>query len=348
MMKRAKLLLAVGLCLLVPGRVALCEEGWKLVMHKNGVDAYSRHVEGSAFMEVRAVTVIPASLDVLAQVLRDVPNHKKWRPFCKLSSVVRQPDPFTMIVYDVESMPWPLTDRDEVLRCEIIVDKEKARGVGRLTPAEDPDAPVRKDRVRVTDFYAHYILQYLGKDRTGLVFTTRVNPGGRLPAFLVNGFSKYYAYSQLLALKKSVKDPYYIEQAKKSLDRQIIEKALADKSQRKAVFFAILGEFIKDKGFIEMIVSDAQLFNETFQGGLESGDMGEILLYGWGSHKAKKQATASLLKEYLKLRTKDQGLVQKITTDDALLDAIVTGTHCSGKSARDIIASYLGTLAKAP
>ncbi len=300
-------------------------EPWKQVMHKNGVDAYVRPVEGSKVLEVRAVTVVPARMEVVTAVMRDVENHPQWRPKCSQARVLSQPGPYSMMVYDVTNCPWPLADRDVVLECSVVVETQAARGVGHLKVVEDPETPPVKGRVRVSEMDAKYILQYLGEKKTGVVFTARVNPGGNIPTFLVNFFNKYYCYYQLQALKNQVHKEKYILQARESPDREIINLVMSDPEKRKQVFATRLGEFIQETEFIDMLVKDDQVFDRVFQGGRDSGGIGEILLYGWGSRECQEEAVAQLIRLGAPAWTDDPEQGEILATNPDLIQRILTG-----------------------
>ena len=303
------------------------ESDWEQVISKNGVDAYVRPVEGTRVLEVRAVTVIPARMEVVTEAMRDVERHPEWRPACKESRIIRKHGPYSMTVHDVTECPWPIKDRDVVLKCSVVVETEAARGVANLSVVEDSEVPEVKGRVRITEMEAKYYLQYISEGKTGVVFTTRVNPAGSIPMFLINFFNKHYCYMQLQALKKQVQKERYIIAARESGDKQIIDGVMEDRSLRKKILANRLCKFIKSSEFVDMVVNDDDLFENAFNSG-RGGDFGEILLYGWGSEESRKTAVSHLIKRCASHWSDDESFVNEVCQNEDLIMTILNGRTC--------------------
>ena len=48
----------------------------------------------------------------------------------------------------------------------------------------------RAGRVRITKMTSQFMVEYISRKKTGVVYTSRADPGGSLPTFLVNHGSK--------------------------------------------------------------------------------------------------------------------------------------------------------------
>ena len=60
-------------------------EGWKKREEQNGVIGYERKVEGSKYLQTKAETTIDAPMEVLLEVLMDIPSFPQWMHKCAKS-----------------------------------------------------------------------------------------------------------------------------------------------------------------------------------------------------------------------------------------------------------------------
>lgn len=324
----------LGCCLLFPGSVIgddACGE-WEEARSGSGIKAYTREVPDSQVFDLRAVTVIPCRLEVVTEILRDVDAHHEWRPFCKEARKVRQPDQFSMLVYDVTDMPFPFKDRDAVLDCKIELQNEIARAVAHLNPTTDPEIPETEKRLRMTDMYVSYVLQYISENKTRVVFTCRVDLGGNMPDFIKNFGNRMYAFMSLKALRKQVKEQKYIERAKNAEDRNLIDQITGDPGKRKTVYKNQLKVFIKNNDFVDMIMDDGEMVEHVFEGE-DSGRIGEIMLYGWGSTDSQREAVKALVADLMTIKGKSKEQIKDAIRNEDLITWILTGDKPSSCSA---------------
>jgi len=308
---------------------------WEPAIKKNGIEAYSRTIEGSDILEIRAIAVVDAKMEEVAELLRDVSANALWRPNCKLSELIKLFDRNTMITYTVIDLPWPVSDRDVIVKAETSISYETGRAIVNLRAVEHQSRPLKKGHVRITEFFSEYLLEYISRERTGIIFTTQVNPAGRIPVFLINLFNKKYAYDEMIGLMKMVKDPKYIAAGKRSQDRETIESLLNNEKKVQQIFTARLKEFIKDQDFIQMIVNNKKLIKEMGSG---SGEIDELILYGMGLRTSQEKAVKRLLHEHLKYTSNyDKKLIDLITNDKELIDMILDGKKDVAGSFDDII-----------
>ncbi len=317
---------------LVSGVSAGKSTAWKKVMDRKGVVAYARSVPGSRVLEIRAAGIIPAPAAVLAEVLRDVPAAPEWLPSCSKGELLHNYSRNNMLMRYTMDLPWPVSDRDLVVRSDVKYDLDHARGISNVFVVVDAKYPPNEDIVRITDMEAEYIFEYLGPEKTGMIMTTRVDPAGNLPAFLINLTTKHFAYKQFTALRKMCKLSKYRKMAKGSEDDLLISGIMQDKDQVRGIYRNRLMEISENTEFVDMIVNDDETFNEFYSKGGDSGPVGEVLLQGWGSQDSKKEATAALLGFYLEKKTDDKKTIKKLTEDKTLIECLFSGKgkNCNG------------------
>jgi len=321
-MKNSSLLLTVAL-LLVLNISAVSASEWQPEIKKNGIDAYSRVVEGTSILEIRAIAVVDARMEVIAEVLRDIPANVEWRPKCVECRLLENHSRNSMTTYTRIDLPWPVSDRDVVIKADTSINLNTGRVVVSLGSVDHHKAPPPNGNVRITDFFSQYYLEYINREQTGIIFTTRVNPAGSIPTFLVNMFNKRFAYEEMLGLLQMVKKKKYIEAGKRSEDRKTIENLLQSKEKVQRIFKARLDSFIKDKDFVNMLANDKKVIQIFGQG---SGEIERLILYGMGLRESKKKAVQKLLKVHLQNNSKySPELIETISNDDFLVTSILDG-----------------------
>jgi len=321
-MKKTMLLLTVALLLVLNYSVVSASE-WQPEIKKNGIDAYSRVIEGTDILEIRAITVVDARMEVIAEVLRDIPANVDWRPKCAECRLLERHNRNSMTTYTRIDLPWPVSDRDVVIKADTSINLNTGRVVVSLGSVDHHKAPPPNSNVRITEFFSQYYLEYINREQTGIIFTTRVNPAGRIPTFLVNMFNKRFAYEEMLGLTQMVKKQKYIAAGKRSEDRKTIESLLQSNEKVQRIFRARLDSFIKDKDFVDMLANDKKVIQIFGQG---SGEIERLILYGMGLRDSKKKAVQKLLKVHLQNNSDYRPeLIESISNDEFLITTILDG-----------------------
>jgi len=314
------------------------DRSWELVMEKNGIKAYARKVSGSGIFEFRAVMVVEARAEVIAEALLDTPASTEWLPDCDSAYTIEMESRNNLTNYFSLDLPWPVKDRDLVMKTETKYDFDHARAVVNFIDTEIASCPPKKSHIRIPSLKGQYVFVYVTREKTGIVHTYRADLGGSLPEWLANFAAKYNIYNTFMNLKAMFKKEKYVELGKTSPDRELCEKFQADRQQTKDVLAARLREFIRDTDFVDMI-SNSRAIDDVLDTG--NGRISETLLYGWGSDESKKKAIRYVLKIYLSGRTCDENTIKTVLHDDNLINTILDGPCGKGRSSRQIIEAYL-------
>ena len=93
------------------------DSDWELRKDKNGIQVYTREVEGSNLDEFKGVGTVNASVESIVQILQDADNMKDWLPDCKESELLKleQKDQYH---YTITTAPWPVKNRDSYIHFE--------------------------------------------------------------------------------------------------------------------------------------------------------------------------------------------------------------------------------------
>jgi hypothetical protein len=209
------------------------ENEWELLKDEKGIQLYRRSVKGSEFDEFKGVMVINTRIEVIAAVLRDPLAYPKWMSGCKKSQIIEQFDENNMIVYHVQNTKWPLKDRDVVLKATTSLDWKAGWFRVELISIEDSRVPPKETHVRMVKMNGNWFAEYLDREHTRVTFIFTSDPGGSLPASLVNKNIKTFPYNTLRGMKGIVQEPKYIKAANSSKDREILKRYIAEGRLRK-------------------------------------------------------------------------------------------------------------------
>jgi hypothetical protein len=122
--------------------------------------------------------------------------------------LLKQVSPSELYYYSEVSIPWPAANRDFIAELRAVQDSH-SRVVTIYGPVFPDYLPVKKDIVRVRRSEGKWIISPLAKGKIKVEYTLRVDPGGDLPAWLVNMFVTKGPYESFKKLKEQLQRPEY-------------------------------------------------------------------------------------------------------------------------------------------
>jgi hypothetical protein len=194
-------LVLAGLIIAAP---SLALGDWEQLTTEEGIEVSQREIPDRALPVFRAVGVIDASVYEVFAVIADVDNQTHWMESCVEARRLKRESQSVSYAYNRTDAPWPVSDRDVVVRAEmIIVEPGKEVHQRFKSVASDLMGPVR-GVVRMPRLEGHYKLRVLGPDRTRVEYQVDADPGGRLPKWLVKRTSRDLPLHTLLNLRRRV------------------------------------------------------------------------------------------------------------------------------------------------
>ena len=157
---------------------------WRLARSAEGITVHLRDVPGSGIAEFRGETVVDAPVSAIIDLLRDADRFKTWFPNTPESKLLSR-DGDVSYQYSVMGTPWPMSDRDNVLRSVRSVDP--STGTVTIVVEADPDHhPEQPGLVRVRRAHGKWVLVPRGPDKTHVTFQMHLEPGGGIPEWMIN------------------------------------------------------------------------------------------------------------------------------------------------------------------
>ena len=157
---------------------------WTLGRQEDGITVHTRPVDGSGIDEFRGVAEVDAPAEAIVALLRDSNRFKDWFPNTPESRLLDRNGAVSH-QYSVMATPWPVSDRDNVLRS--VLSRDTETGVVEITVTADPDHyPEQPDRVRVRRAKGLWRFEPLSESRTRVTFQMHLEPGGGIPQWMIN------------------------------------------------------------------------------------------------------------------------------------------------------------------
>ncbi|MCE7064621.1 START domain-containing protein [Dyadobacter sp. CY326] len=191
---------------------AFAQRDWKLVTESDGIKVFSQSVPDSRINALRVECEVKATAGQLVTMLLDVKAAEKWVFHTKSCDLLKKISPSELYYYSEVSMPWPLSNRDFVAHIRVTQDKV-TKVVTVNAPAVPGFVPPKTGIVRISHSKGLWIIKPLSKDKISIVYTLQVDPGGDIPAWVVNTFSAQGPLQSFRKMKQELQAGKYQNEA---------------------------------------------------------------------------------------------------------------------------------------
>lgn len=191
---------------------AIAQEAlWKNVRDRNDIQVYNRSIKGSDFKEFMAQTTLDAKLSTIIAVFNDTHAGVEWVENVDEMHTEKVISDSETITVTYSKAPWPVADRDAVVLNKTTQDPDTL--VVTIEQEGIPDYLTLKDGVvRVKSLTSQWVFTPVSDSVTHVHYQVLTDPGGNLPAWLINLVSVSQPYNSLLGLKQMVKREKYHNQ----------------------------------------------------------------------------------------------------------------------------------------
>jgi len=158
---------------------------WVLQKNENGIAVYTRYQTGSSIKEIRVVNTVASSLSGMVALLFDTENYPNWIYACMESKQLKVVSEKELYNYQITDVPWPFSDRDVITHFK--VEQDSVTKIITFIKTGVPDfIPEKELLVRVRRFESTYHLIPIGHDSVKVDMEMQIDPGGSIPAWLIN------------------------------------------------------------------------------------------------------------------------------------------------------------------
>lgn len=187
---------------------AIAQENWKLAEDQQWIKIYKRPITNSKIKSIKVICTLQASISQLLAAIMDVQSCGEWVYSSKTNILLKQISPLELIYYSEVSVPWPVENRDYVVRVKAEQDPQT-----KIVTVNSPCIPgyvkEKPGKVRIKESVAQWTIIPIGKNQVKVEYILEVDPLGNIPAWLVNLFAAKGPYETFKALKVHVQKDVY-------------------------------------------------------------------------------------------------------------------------------------------
>jgi len=178
-------------------------DDWLLERERKGIRVFTKKSRWGRLKDSKAEMLLPnAKIDELVKFLCNFDNYPNWVPRCREAKVMARISDTEFIAYMVFKSPWPVADRDCVLRVRVV--REPSTGIVTINETSEPRYVTRRSNViRIEQMFS---IWRIVPQRDGLMVTNEnsTNPGGALPDWLINTQSVDNPYDIFTTIQKAI------------------------------------------------------------------------------------------------------------------------------------------------
>lgn len=305
--------------ILLCGRYAISETGWRFENECDGIATFSRTIEGSSYQMFKATAMVEASMEQIGALLRDVPAIPWWMENVLYAEIIKTHTPNDIDLYLKMDLPWPTSDRDAVAQARAVFDPVACGTVTTTTLSSQPDYPEQPGLVRLPYLFQQYILNYKGPRQCELTLVLHMDPGGNLPAWAVNCQVGAIPAASLKKLRQLVQIDKY-QAADDPFDQ-------ANLGFSRGIARALTARFTDEADLIEMVAADNRLIDLVMEKGGEKHPGKKVLpsiLQAYLRHPSFEKKAALLIRPAnLDRLIRDERLASEIAAEDDLVSMVL-------------------------
>ncbi|MBI3135008.1 MAG: hypothetical protein HYZ14_10085 [Bacteroidetes bacterium] len=198
-----RLLFFTGLCFVsFYGTPSFADTDWAPAKDEDGIRVYTRQVDGWDIEEFKVITIMNVKRYIIYETLIDVAGYTNWYPDLLHSEVCKVVSEKEFYCYSQLDIPWPSDDRDGECHFEVTHNKEEKTTLINMTVCEKYKSK-QNGFVRMTKGKGFWKLTSKG-EQTVVHYQYLSDPGGSIPAWIINLFIVDNPFNTMKALREKV------------------------------------------------------------------------------------------------------------------------------------------------
>lgn len=182
---------------------------WNLKHEKDGILIYTKKDAHHSIKDLKMTSTISGkSLSSFAAIFQDLKSYPTWVYSCNEAKVIERISDTQIIYYTSSDFPWPMSDRDFVLYNKVWQNQETG-AFHSISEAHNSNLNKKSGLVRVTHFKSEWIITPADKGKFDLLYTFSADPGGQIPAWIVNTFAEFGPLNTIKQIETQAQKPKY-------------------------------------------------------------------------------------------------------------------------------------------
>ncbi|MBE0638949.1 MAG: hypothetical protein IH598_10550 [Bacteroidales bacterium] len=183
------------------------EDGWVLSKTKDGVEIFTKKSQNSAFKSFKAQMTAPGTVESFVAVLQDIDALPEWGYSIKGARLLARTGDTIQVYWAEASVPFPFSNRDGIYLNKFRWNRKASQLKVDIDLLPEYLEPYDK-LVRVKG-NGEWQVKVLGDGNLELTFSMEVDPGGSIPAWLVNTFIEDTPYVTMISIREMMKKARY-------------------------------------------------------------------------------------------------------------------------------------------
>jgi hypothetical protein len=175
-------LIFINLLLLINNIAA---QDWVFRKEKDSIKVYTRTEESNPVKSYRGEMDLHTTMAKISRVLGSPESFDWWSANVRDIQVLEYKKEKLIKYYFIYELPWPVSNRDLCAQAIITFDSVEQKRVVRATPLEGV-IPEKPDLVRIKNYWQQWTMQTAGPGIIHLTLEGSIDPGGYIPAWMVN------------------------------------------------------------------------------------------------------------------------------------------------------------------
>jgi hypothetical protein len=167
---------------------AIAQQKWTLAANEEGIQVYTRPGINSKMKAVKVSSIFTATSTQVVAAILDIKTCNEWVYHSKVNTLIKQLSPVDLIYYSQVEVPWPVEDRDYVVAIHT-EQNPQTKVITITSPCVPGYVPEKKGIVRISHSVGQWTITALAKNQTRAEYMLEVDPGGNIPAWLINLFA---------------------------------------------------------------------------------------------------------------------------------------------------------------
>ncbi len=176
-------------------------EKWTLKKESEGIKIYTATIPKSNVKALRVELTTSGTPAQLADILMNIEKQKEWVYGTETSVVLKKISNTELIYYTEKDLPWPVINRDAVMHLKIA--HNTTTHVMNISVSSVKNfLPVKEDIVRVPSSTVNWVVTPLSSNTIKIEYEVVLDPGGSVPAWVVNMCTTKGPFETFKKLKK--------------------------------------------------------------------------------------------------------------------------------------------------
>jgi hypothetical protein len=200
-------------------------EGWtpkQQGKERSDINTYVRTVSDTPIKQFRGVVEIQHSMVAALSVIDDISLCQQWIYNCQEANYHVTDDGERLLWMKFDGV-WPASDRDVVMKSVFLQDEPGGAVTVQSTGRPD-DAPQQSGYVRIPMLDNSFLVEPLEDGWIRVTFTTHMDPGGLVPAWVANIVATDAPIRTLEGLKRMMETSPYRDYSTSAPPKELVEK----------------------------------------------------------------------------------------------------------------------------